>query len=42
MKITVETIKDFVEIVSGLVRESINFKAYKQNGNWVIELTGGY
>lgn len=35
------TIEDLVEIVAGLVKEGLTFKAYRYGELWRIELTGG-
>jgi len=40
-KIKVEDIDDMTEIVAGLVRQAICFEVYKENGYYVIELSGG-
>ncbi len=42
MKITVESMKDFIDIVAGLVKKGLNFTAHKKDTKWVIEFTGGY
>lgn len=39
---TVETIEDLIAITSGLLRESIGFRAFFLRGSWVIELTGAH
>lgn len=40
--IRAESIEEMVEITAGLVRHEIFFKSFKDNGYWMIELTGGY
>ena len=35
-----ETIKEFIEITAGLVREGVIFEAY--SSNLLIKLTGGF
>ena len=42
MEIRIETIEELIRITAGLVREAVEFKAYKSGGEWIIELTGGF
>jgi len=42
MTIKVETVKEFMDIVYELVVKGLIFDAYKKDGYWMIELTGGY
>ena len=40
MKIeNIEDIKGLIEIVAGLVREGVNFTAYKMTETWTVETT---
>jgi hypothetical protein len=42
MEIKVETIEELIEITVGLVKEGVNFKAFKEDGDWIIKFDGGY
>ena len=43
MTIRVDTIEEFIEITAGLVKQGVNFNAYKQDSSyWLIEFTGGF
>ena len=42
MTIKVETVKEFIDIVYELVTKGLTFSSYKKDGNWIIELLGGY
>jgi len=42
MTIQAETIEQMTEIVAGLVREGLTFKAAPYRDGWLITLLGGY
>jgi len=38
----IETPKELAEIIVELVKQGVQFVASKSNGNYTIEITGGY
>ena len=42
MKMKFETAKEWYAACAAMVREGCTFEAYKWDGNWYIEFTGGF